>query len=103
MHSACGLDDLDPTLIERFREMWMRKTANTALAAVTSRKWLEDAELLADNKVTNAALILLGTRQALGRRLAQAELIFEYGSSEALRRYSPSSSGSSSVPGFSVT
>jgi ATP-dependent DNA helicase RecG len=83
LHPAAGLDDLDPTLIERFREMWMRKTANAALATAAPRQLLEDAELLADDKVTHAALILLGTRQALGKRLAQAELIFEYRTSEA--------------------
>ena len=43
---------------------------------------LADAELLVDGEVTNAALILLGTRKALGKYLAQAELIFEYRSNE---------------------
>ena len=41
-----------------------------------------DAELLVDGKVTYAALVLLGTRNALGKHLAQAELIFEYRSNE---------------------
>ena len=44
---------------------------------------LEDAELLAGDKVTHAAVVLLGTKRALGRRLAQAELVFEYRGSEA--------------------
>ena len=39
---------------------------------------LQDAELIVSNGVTYAALILLGTRAALGRLLAQAEVIFEY-------------------------
>ena len=41
------------------------------------------AELLADGRPTYAALILFGTRAALGRHLAQSEVIFEYRSSEA--------------------
>ena len=82
-HPDAGLDDLDPALVERFRETWMRKSGNAALAGVTPRQLLEDAELLAGDKVTHAALVLLGTRPALGRRLAQAELVFEYRSSEA--------------------
>jgi ATP-dependent DNA helicase RecG len=82
LHSDAGLDDLDPALVERFREMWMRKSGNAALASITPRQLLEDAELLAGDKVTHAALVLLGTRPALGRRLAQAELVFEYRSSE---------------------
>jgi ATP-dependent DNA helicase RecG len=39
--------------------------------------------LLVDARITYAALILFGTRTALGRWLAQAELVFEYRSSEA--------------------
>jgi ATP-dependent DNA helicase RecG len=44
---------------------------------------LTDAELLIDGGVTYAALILFGTHRALGRHLAQAEVVFEYRSSEA--------------------
>ena len=44
---------------------------------------LADAELAFDGRLTFAALVLFGTRAALGRRLAQAEVIFEYRSSEA--------------------
>jgi ATP-dependent DNA helicase RecG len=83
LHPDATIDDLHPALIERFREMWMRKSGNMALASITPRQLLEDAELLAGDKLTHAALILLGTRPALGRRLAQAELVFEYRNSEA--------------------
>ena len=38
--------------------------------------------MLVDDGVTYAALVLLGTRNALGRHLAQAELIFEYRSND---------------------
>jgi predicted HTH transcriptional regulator len=38
---------------------------------------------MVDGQVIYAALILLGTRQALGRYLAQTEVIFEYRSTEA--------------------
>lgn len=38
---------------------------------------------LVDGGLTYAALILLGTRKALGRHLAQAEVIFEYRASDA--------------------
>jgi ATP-dependent DNA helicase RecG len=44
---------------------------------------LKDAELVTDRGVTYAGLILLGTRPALGRFLAQAEVVFEYRSSNA--------------------
>jgi ATP-dependent DNA helicase RecG len=83
LHPDAGLDDLDPTLIERFREMWMRKSGKAVLAGIKAWQLLEDAELVVGDKVTYAALVLLGTRPALGRCLAQAELVFEYRSSEA--------------------
>ena len=80
-HAA--LSDIDPTAIQRFRAMWQRKSGNEALDKVTDERLLTDAELVVDGRLTYAALILLGTRQALGKYLAQAEVIFEYRSSEA--------------------
>ncbi|MDD2318343.1 MAG: ATP-binding protein [Desulfobacterales bacterium] len=44
---------------------------------------MEDAELIVDGGVTYAALILFGDRKALGKFLAQSEIIHEYRSSEA--------------------
>ncbi len=77
------LFDLDPIAIKRFREMWRRKSGNEALDHVPDTQLLTDAELLVENGVTYAALILMGTREALGRHLAQSEVVFEYRSSEA--------------------
>jgi ATP-dependent DNA helicase RecG len=86
-HPSATLADLDSGLIARFRESWIRKSGNTGLAHVASEQLLEDAELLVDGKLTHAALILLGTHAALGRHLAQAEVVFEYRSSEASTPY----------------
>lgn len=44
---------------------------------------LTDAELIVEGKITYAALILLGKHEALGRYLGQAEIVFEYRSSDA--------------------
>lgn len=76
--SGASLDDLDPAAIDQFRERWIRTSHIQALANRPVERLLRDAELLADAGVTYAALILLGTRQALGRHLAQAEVVFEY-------------------------
>jgi ATP-dependent DNA helicase RecG len=70
--------DLDPAAIESLRSRWARHSANKALARRPVEKLLRDAELILPNGVTYAALILLGTPAALGRFLAQAEVIFEY-------------------------
>ncbi len=81
------LDDLDASAIENFRGMWARKSGNEALYNIDARQLLTDAELLVDGGVTYAALVLLGTHPALGRHLAQAEVIFEYRSNEASTPY----------------
>lgn len=77
-----SLIDLDTTAIERLREMWLKKSNNKALKSLSQEQLLTDAELIVDDKVTYAALILLGTHHALGKYLGCAEVIFEYRSSE---------------------
>ncbi len=77
------LDDLSPAAIEIFRSRWHRKSRSDAIRDEAPEQLLRDAELLSDEGVTYAALILLGKQGALGRLLAQAEVVFEYRSSEA--------------------
>ena len=76
------IEELDHHAIETFRKRWHRRSGNDELLNISSEQLLEDAELLVDGGVTYAALILLGTRKALGVHLAQAEAIFEYRSKE---------------------
>ena len=78
---AC-LEDLDPAAIDTLRRLWQRKSLGQDIAARPSDRLLTDAELVFGSDLTYAALILLGTREALGRHLAQAELVFEYRSNE---------------------
>ncbi len=77
------LSDLDPSAVEKFKNAWMRKSGNAALGALSPQQILSDAELMVDGKLTYAALILLGNRAALGKLIPQAEVIFEYRSSDA--------------------
>lgn len=77
------LEDLDPVAIEDFRKRWIEKSANKALGRLDRKQILHDSEAVVNGNVTYAALVLFGTRQALGRHLAQAEVVFEYRSSEA--------------------
>lgn len=78
-----SVSDLDPAAIQRLQTLWRRKSGNEAIDRLGTEQLLKDMELVADAGLTYAALILLGTRQALGKYLAQAEVIFEYRSSEA--------------------
>jgi ATP-dependent DNA helicase RecG len=78
-----SLGDLSPEAIAAFRDRWAIKTRDERKRLWTDMQTLTNAELLVDGQLTYAALVLFGTRSALGRWLAQAELVFEYRSSEA--------------------
>lgn len=77
------LVDLDETAIEVFRQRWIEKTNQASLANLSVRQLLQDCEAIPSKGITYAALILFGRREALGRLLGQAEVIFEYRSTEA--------------------
>ncbi len=79
---GASLTDLSSSALAAFRDRWARKTRDDRKRAWTDAETLRNAELGMDGGVTYAALILFGTRAALGRWLAQAELVFEYRSSE---------------------
>jgi ATP-dependent DNA helicase RecG len=80
--SNAVLTDLDPAAIAKFRAMWQRKSGNSAISSLSEQQLLTDVELIIDGGITVAALILLGTRNALGKFLPQAEVVFEYRSSD---------------------
>ncbi len=77
------LTDLDSVAIEDFRRRWIEKSKNAALSTLSPEQLLRDAEAIVAGGITNAALVLFGTRPALGQHLAQAEVVFEYRSSDA--------------------
>ncbi|MEI7673298.1 MAG: ATP-binding protein [Deltaproteobacteria bacterium] len=79
---GASLADLEQPAIEDFRKRWMKKSKNDALQNLTEVQLLADAELIVDKQVSYAALILFGSRKALGKLLPQAEIIFEYRSTE---------------------
>lgn len=81
--AGATIQELDVAAIEDFRQRWHRKSKNAALLGVPIEQLLRDAELVSDKGVTYAALILLGKREALGRHLAAAEVVFEYRSTDA--------------------
>lgn len=81
--AGSSVADLVPAAIATFRDRWSRRAGDTRRMSWTDERTLADAELSVDGVPTYAALILFGTRAALGRHLAQAEVVFEYRSSEA--------------------
>ena len=77
------MGDLDETAIEAFRQRWIEKSGNKRLQTLTQEQLLRDAAAIAENGITYAALVLFGKAEALRRLLPQAEIVFEYRSSEA--------------------
>ena len=73
--------DLDENAIEDFRDRWIEKSGNKRLASMSKKQLLHDCEAITDDGITYAALILFGKRESLGRLLPQAEIVFEYRSS----------------------
>ena len=90
---AATVADLSDAAIDLFRTRWAEKLEASERnqdreAAFRVRRrsdveLLRDAEAILDGCPTWAALILFGRREALGRQLAQAEIVFEYHATEA--------------------
>lgn len=76
------LSDLDISSIENFRKAWIEKSHNKRISSLSVEQLLRDCEAINDDGITYAALVLFGTHEALGRLLPQAEIVFEYRSSE---------------------
>ena len=79
---AAKLCDLDESAIEAFRDKWVEKSGNQRIKTLSTEQLLRDCEAITDDGITYAALALFGKRESLGKYLPQAEIIFEYRSSE---------------------
>lgn len=77
------LRDLDDKAIEAFRKNWLEKSGNNRIKHLSVEQLLRDCEAINDDGITYAALVLFGTRTALGKYLPQSEIVFEYRSSDA--------------------
>lgn len=82
--TGATVEDLDKTTIEKFRAKWIEKSGKRQLAALSTQQLLHDCGAITDEGVTYAALILFGTNAAIIKYLPQAEIIFEYRSSDSL-------------------
>lgn len=81
------MGDLDPRAVQEFRRLWQRKSGNAMIGKWSDQELLENSELTMDGQMTYAALILMGGQKSFAKYLPQAELIFEYRSSEGSVSY----------------
>jgi len=75
--------DLVTDAVGEFRRRWAARADNPRMPNWTDAETLAASELTVDGGVTYAALLLFGTDRAVGRHLAQAEIVYEYRNSEA--------------------
>ena len=79
---GAGIEDLDEEAVENFRVNWIEKSGKKQLGTLSKEQLLLDCGAITDNGVTYAALILFGKTVSITKFLPQAEIVFEYRSSE---------------------
>lgn len=72
------LFDLDEHALLYFRERWAKETERPDYRSLELSEMLTNLRLIKGKGITYAALILLGTEQALADHLPDAEVIFEW-------------------------
>lgn len=81
------VEDLDDNAINKMKEAYARKQENPLFLTQDKLQVLNDLDLYVGNKLTYAALILLGKKEAIKKFLPQSALFLEYRSSESLIRF----------------
>lgn len=77
------LDDLDPDALSVLKEKYAKKQNNPIFLTLSNRQILSDLQLITDEGVTNAAVILLGKEDFIKRVYPQASVMLEYRHSES--------------------
>jgi len=77
------LGDLDEVAVDVFRKLWADDSGNNRIRNMSIEQIMTDCGAVINGEITYAALILFGKTTSLMRYLPQAEIIFEYRSSNA--------------------
>lgn len=77
------INDLDNEAIEILKEKYSLKQNNPIFRTLSTQQILSDLDLFKDGKLTNAALILLGSQKAIKEKLPQASVMIEYRNTES--------------------
>ena len=78
-----SFDDLDPNAISILKEKYAKKQKNPSFKSLTDRQALSDLLLINGEKVTNAAVLLVGKEAFLNKIFPQAKVMLEYRGTEA--------------------
>lgn len=77
-----SLDDVDEKAIEILKEKYAKKQNNTSFKTLSKSRILSDLGLIVNEKLTYAALVLLGKAEKIKQFLPQAYIVIEYRKSE---------------------
>ncbi|MFB6341666.1 ATP-binding protein [Saccharicrinis sp. FJH2] len=77
------INDLDNEAINRLREAYAKKQNNPQFLTLSKEQMLNDLDLVADGKVTNAAVILVGKKEIIKNKIPQSAIRLEYRKDES--------------------
>ena len=78
-----SIDDLDKEAIKIMKKRYAEKHKNPSFVALSDIQALNDLKLIVGDKVTNAALLLIGKEEVLDRLYPQAKVMLEYRNTES--------------------
>lgn len=76
------LSDLDKEAIAIMKERYARKQNNPGFASLSDRQALSDLKLINGNRITNAAVLLVGKEEFIDEVFPQAKVMLEYRNAE---------------------
>lgn len=81
------IDDLDKEAIDILKEKYARKQNNPIFTSLSDRQALSDLKLIEGNKVTNAAVLLVGKAEIIQQNFPQAKVQHEFRTTEGQERF----------------
>lgn len=73
-----SLDDLDSMAIKVMKDKYAEKQKNPSFSSLPDTRALSDLKLIVGDKVTNAALLLVGKEEVINHVYPQAKVMLEY-------------------------
>lgn len=81
------IDDLDDEAITILKKKYAKKQNNPSFISLSKFQALSDLKLIRGQKVTNAAVLLVGKKELIESRLPQAKVQLEFRNSEGQERF----------------
>lgn len=81
--NGVSFDDLDSEAIEILKDKYAKKQKNPMFRSLDNHQALSDLGLVSQDKVTNAAVILVGKKSVINAKYPQAKISLEYRTSES--------------------